>query len=556
MAKIYSLTPEHRAQLKPWADKWIANALRTEPQTDSDRESMRVAMRGLYEAARLDAPPREVFAAGPISGAIAAGIAARVWWLRENPQRHAACFGRVLSEADLMSAIPLAVALVMRTAVPVSRGEPAPKIATRAATSAATRAATSDATSDATSAATDAATNDATSAATYDATSAATSAATRDATYDATSAATYDATSAATDAATRAATYAATSAATRDATYDATRAATSAATRDATDAATDAATSAATRDATYDATRDATRAATRAATSDATSDATSAATYDATRAATSAATRDATDAATYDATDAATSAATYDATRAAASAATRDATHDLIALFLARGASDFWAMRNAGNQWSGWVAYLSFFRHVAKLDLPIYDKFQHYESATIHGGPRFMHRKFWIVSDFPTTVQRDEQNRPHCTTGPFTAWRDGFALHQVHGVRVPARIIEHPESITIEQIDAEPNAEIRRVMIELYDGPKKGGRYMADAGAKLVHEDSRGQLYRRDIPGDEAKMAVRVVNSTPEPDGTRNVYWLPVPPTMRTASEAVAWTFGLSEEEYQPIAES
>ena len=49
---------------------------------------------------------------------------------------------------------------------------------------------------------------------------------------------------------------------------------------------------------------------------------------------------------------------------------------------------------------------------------------------------------------------------------------------------------------------------------------------------------------------------VEVLNSTPEPDGTRRTYFLRVPPTMRTAREAVAWTFGLDGGEYRPAAES
>jgi len=45
---------------------------------------------------------------------------------------------------------------------------------------------------------------------------------------------------------------------------------------------------------------------------------------------------------------------------------------------------------------------------------------------------------------------------------------------------------------------------------------------------------------------------VEVHNSTPEPDGTRKTYYLRVPPTTRTAREAVAWTFGMSGTEYRP----
>jgi hypothetical protein len=48
---------------------------------------------------------------------------------------------------------------------------------------------------------------------------------------------------------------------------------------------------------------------------------------------------------------------------------------------------------------------------------------------------------------------------------------------------------------------------------------------------------------RRRGPGD-----VQVTNATPEPDGTHRAYWLRVPPGMRTARQAVAWTFDLDEE--------
>jgi hypothetical protein len=47
-----------------------------------------------------------------------------------------------------------------------------------------------------------------------------------------------------------------------------------------------------------------------------------------------------------------------------------------------------------------------------------------------------------------------------------------------------------------------------------------------------------------------------VVNSTPEPDGTSRTYFLRVPPNIRTARAGVAWTFGLTEEEYHPLAQT
>ena len=49
---------------------------------------------------------------------------------------------------------------------------------------------------------------------------------------------------------------------------------------------------------------------------------------------------------------------------------------------------------------------------------------------------------------------------------------------------------------------------------------------------------------------------VEVLNSTAEPDGSWKTYWLRVPPTMRTPREAIAWTFGMTKEEYAPAMQS
>lgn len=79
MGKLYSFAdhPEHKSRLGAWAQRWIANALRTEPQTEDDRDKMRIAMRGLYAAAKLEPVPehREIFCASPMSSAIAASVA-------------------------------------------------------------------------------------------------------------------------------------------------------------------------------------------------------------------------------------------------------------------------------------------------------------------------------------------------------------------------------------------------------------------------------------------------------------------------------------------------
>ncbi len=336
--------------------------------------------------------------------------------------------------------------------------------------------------------------------------------------------------------------------------------------RTATDAATRAATDAATRAATLAATRAATDAATRAAT-DAATLATYVATYDATRAATDVATRDATRAATDDATRATTEAAV-----AIDSDAWYTGIGDMMAVaralspgqeaLLLACARRSYAMWNGGNQYSAWASYLSFFRHVAGIDLPQYEQWQHYEAAAEHGGPRIMHEEFCIVSDRPEVLTVDDENRPHNDHGPFCRWRDGTALYAVHGVYVPWWVIEHPDRLTAARITNERNAEVRRVMLDRYGV----ARYLLDIKAETLDRSDYGTLYRAEFEDDEPLVMVRVTNSTAEPDGSFKDYWLRVDPQLRPlladgtfgtpqemrARNAVASTFGLRGEEYHP----
>src|SRR5215469_10152549 len=85
----YSLTPEHRAQLGPWARRWIDNALSTAPMTAEDRRICKDAVRRLYRAAKLEPPPdhRIVFVPSPFVLRFAAGFASAIWYCRAQSAR-------------------------------------------------------------------------------------------------------------------------------------------------------------------------------------------------------------------------------------------------------------------------------------------------------------------------------------------------------------------------------------------------------------------------------------------------------------------------------------
>ena len=156
------------------------------------------------------------------------------------------------------------------------------------------------------------------------------------------------------------------------------------------------------------------------------------------------------------------------------------------------------------------------------------------------------------VGTLPTMVKVDERNRLHSASGPAFVWLNDVRDFYWHGVRVDSYVVENPERITVADIEAETNAEVRRVKIEHFGQ----GRYLIDSGALEIQRDDYGILFRKEVPGDEPLVMVKVVNATPEPDGSFKDYFLRVPPTMQTAREAVAWMFGKAPDDYQPLEET
>ncbi|MEV0339291.1 DUF6745 domain-containing protein [Nocardia sp. NPDC050713] len=162
------------------------------------------------------------------------------------------------------------------------------------------------------------------------------------------------------------------------------------------------------------------------------------------------------------------------------------------------------------------------------------------------------YEKIAVISERPTALHRDEAGRLDNGDGPALAYADGFALFAWRGMPIPAEFLDDLRALTAERIRDEENAELRRVMLEYYGYD----RYLDESGARPIHRDETGVLWRIELDGDEDVVMVEVINSTPEPDGTSRTYWLRVPPDTETARAGVAWTFGLSAEEYEPLRQT
>ncbi len=195
----------------------------------------------------------------------------------------------------------------------------------------------------------------------------------------------------------------------------------------------------------------------------------------------------------------------------------------------------------------GWLQPLQFFRDIC--DLPIDEQVEARRGLALvctNAGWLLPHRHCCWMSDRPTTLGHDPRGRLHGAKGPALAYRDGWSYYAWKGNEVSATLIEHPEKITLGTIDREEDGILRRCMIEIMTP----ARFIALGGATRVAQDETGTLWRRTWSMGDNWAAVEVVNGTAEADGTRQRYYLQVPPDLRTARAAVAWTYGMPEHQY------
>lgn len=230
----------------------------------------------------------------------------------------------------------------------------------------------------------------------------------------------------------------------------------------------------------------------------------------------------------------------------------------------------FWA----GGWWYG-LAWQTFMTDVCGLELnrDLQERLTAAVDVAMSACYWWPHKDFVVVSDRPSVINKDSKGRLHCDNGPSIAFRDGWALYHWHGTEVPRLVIESPELITVDMIESEKNAEIRRVLIERYGL----SRFVTNSDYKVIHQDvdslglPRRLLCKPPRPGtaDEPIMMLDLCNSTLEPDGTRKKYLLRVHPEIRplkgsllglpqapTCQNAVASTFGMTGTEYQLVGES
>jgi len=130
----------------------------------------------------------------------------------------------------------------------------------------------------------------------------------------------------------------------------------------------------------------------------------------------------------------------------------------------------------------------------------------------------------------------------------------GSCTFYYEGIMVPPSYIQHPENLKFEDMVNHPNTEVRYVGMKIYGYE----RLRKEDKCTILDEDPRtgSELLKFDGVLDEPIVLIKVINASPEPDGTYKEYYLHVPPDMKTCKNAVAWTFRKTESEYQPAQET
>lgn len=201
-----------------------------------------------------------------------------------------------------------------------------------------------------------------------------------------------------------------------------------------------------------------------------------------------------------------------------------------------------------GNGNAYWVLYLKFGEHIGvKYDEANLRLLNIWDSLIRKCGWFYPFKNLCVVCDRPQVCLFDDNRELHCDNGPAIEFASGFKMYSLHGVEVPEFVVMNPESITMDHIEKEGNAEIRRIMIDRMGVSK----YLEECKAELVDGDMTFVANQNDdryVPRAlmKDKEGRKFLVGT---DGsTSRVYYMQVPEECNTCAEAASNLAGFDEK--------
>lgn len=120
--------------------------------------------------------------------------------------------------------------------------------------------------------------------------------------------------------------------------------------------------------------------------------------------------------------------------------------------------------------------------------------------------------------------------------------------HQIRTIVQDYLLFAKGDKLTARDIIRCRNAEIRRILLLRFGYEK----FVMELGGAVIHRDGDSELIL--IKWGDYEEGLKVVKV--KDPSTGDFYILRVPLSAKTCKEAIAWTFGMSEEEYNLIKET
>lgn len=148
-----------------------------------------------------------------------------------------------------------------------------------------------------------------------------------------------------------------------------------------------------------------------------------------------------------------------------------------------------WSEYTAGFRWAGWAGWR--IACVEILGLEKTDAYRALKDRAMQCSVAWVGAKVAVMAEHAAEVHRQPDQRGamvlHNDTGPAVRWAgDVNALWSIEGIAVSKKTVMAPETLTLEEIASEENADVRRIMQDRYGML----RWLEDVKAEKISEDT------------------------------------------------------------------
>lgn len=207
--------------------------------------------------------------------------------------------------------------------------------------------------------------------------------------------------------------------------------------------------------------------------------------------------------------------------------------------------SDYYNLRHRGKYAAAYAAYVDFYVNVVGKPIDHEAEFKAYEKPILNSSIVWMADNVFVVCDREQELNYNGNYQAHNESGPSIVHRDGTKRWHINGIELNEKIIMHPETLTIEEIDKESDNDKRGYMIDRLGWVK----FIKLSGAKPI--DYRENAVDNTVESlwelrDKSK---RFIATCP----TGKLVSLPVKQDIKSCEEAQLWMGRNMERKYNDI---